>query len=344
MDSWARLSMYESTELVRESFRRLRDRDLQLIRAQEVVSAFAQGREYFSAADAAGLLVRPLLQYYGVLSLSRGLVLFLNMENLRENALPQSHGLIASGWGSSLAQANTSPAELEVEVTKGTFGQLLKCTSEGEFISIFTAPYPNRLIFNPPPMSKDIEGRRFSLKQVFARIPELRALYERTFDEAAANYRGFVFNIVDAQTTVDVFRERKDLDEETVRRQLSIPQDVEIRARIQHNFVPFAPHLTYCLTHGGDRPFPIGLPQIEPTGDDTSIIAPFADNIRLSRLSRLFVLAYFLGTLARYHPTAWLSIMHGRQNGDRLLSMIRESMNIIQRSFPELTVRLLEPL
>jgi len=317
---------------------------LQLVRAQEIVSAFAQGREYFSAADAAGLLVRPLLQYYGVLSLSRGLVLFLNMDNLRENALPQSHGLTATGWGPNLARGDTSPAELEVEVTKGTFGQLLKCTSEGDFISVFTGPYPNRLIFNPPPLSKDIEGRRFSLKQVFARLPELRALYERTFDEAAANYRGFVFTIGETQTTIDVFKERKDLDEETIRRQLSIPPDVEVRAKFQHNFVPFAPHLTYCLTHGGERPFPMGLPQIEPAEEDMGIIAPFAENIRLSRLSRLFVLAYFLGTLARYHPTAWLSIMHGRQNGDRLLSMIRESMNIIQRSFPELTVRALEPL
>ena len=92
MDHWARLSIYESTDLVRDLFFRRHGRELSSGKAREIVSAVAQGREYFSAAKEAGLLVCPLLQYYGVLSLSRALILLLN-RSFRETSLPQAHGL-----------------------------------------------------------------------------------------------------------------------------------------------------------------------------------------------------------------------------------------------------------
>jgi hypothetical protein len=91
MDHWSRLSLYESTDLVRELFKQRHGRELGTEKSREIVSAVAQGREYFSAAAESGLLVRPLLQYYGALSLSRALILLLN-STFRESSLPQGHG------------------------------------------------------------------------------------------------------------------------------------------------------------------------------------------------------------------------------------------------------------
>jgi hypothetical protein len=85
------------------------------------------------------------------------------------------------------------------------------------------------------------------------------------------------------------------------------------------------------------------LPQIENLPDgSTSIVAPFAAGLSISKIGRFFLLSYFLGTLARYHPTSWLAIMQSRQNGDFMLPIIRESMAAIQEHFPALLIKELE--
>ena len=131
MDSWARLSLYESTDLVRGLFQQRHGRAANAEKAREIVSTVAQGREYFVAAAAAGLLVRPLLQYYGVLSLCRGLILLLS-QNMRETSLPQAHGLSSVGWGAKLSVETWRPPELEVRINNGTFLSMLESTQNSD--------------------------------------------------------------------------------------------------------------------------------------------------------------------------------------------------------------------
>jgi hypothetical protein len=73
-----------------------------------------------------------------------------------------------------------------------------------------------------------------------------------------------------------------------------------------------------------------------------SIVAPFAPGVSISRIGRVFLLSYFLGTLARYHPTSWLAMMQSRQKGDFMLPIIREAMGVIQQYFPVLVIKELE--
>lgn len=146
MDVWARLALYESTDLIRGLFVRRHGREVNAEKAREIASAVAQGREYLMAAENAGPLVRPLLQYYGVLSLSRALILLLST-NLREASLPKAHGLSASGWGTLLAPATWKPSDLEVNIRRGTFHSLLEITKNSTESTVFTGPYPARLTF-----------------------------------------------------------------------------------------------------------------------------------------------------------------------------------------------------
>ncbi len=75
---WASLSLYESTELVRRFVEERADEKLDEAEAREIVAHFSQGHEYFRSAAVAGELVRPLILYYGALSLARGAVLLLS--------------------------------------------------------------------------------------------------------------------------------------------------------------------------------------------------------------------------------------------------------------------------
>jgi YaaC-like Protein len=344
VDIWARLSIYESTDLVRELFQRRHGRELNAEKAREIVSAIAQGREYFSSASEAGLLVRPLLQYYGVLSLCRGLVLLLS-QNLRETSLPQAHGLSAVSWESRLATSAWRPADLEVKVTGGTFFSMLENTHNSEFSTVFTAPYPNNLMFLQAWPVAGLNGARLTFQQVLSRISELRDVYERSFGQCASNYRAFVFTLsATTQTDIDLFDGRHGLPpEQQLRQELSIAKNISLRSTAHHNWLPHEMHQNYRLLHPAGTNFTDLLPQIENLPDKTmSIVARLPSGQSISRIGRFFLLSYFLGMFARYHPTSWLTIMQSRQKGDFMLPIIRESMNAVQQNFPVLVIRELE--
>lgn len=344
MHGWSRLSLYESTDLARDLFQQRHGRELGAEKAKEISSAMAQGREYFSAAADAGLLVRPLLQYYGVLSLSRALILLLS-SNLRECSLPASHGLSAEGWSGKLGSTPRKPAELELRINAGTFLSLLEHTGNADVTRIYTGPYPSQIIF---PRVRDVQGLNgasTTFEQVLARIPELRDMFERSFGNAAANYRAFVFTVSSTTLTdVDLFPGRHGLPPEAqLRNELKIPADIPLQETAQHNFVPPELHLRYRLSHAPEPNFPLCLPQIDNSEDGSvAVVAPFPAGFNLSRIGRIFLLSYFLGTLARYHPTSWLAIMQSPQKGDFLLPIIRQSMRVIQDEFPLLAIKELE--
>lgn len=344
MDSWARLSIYESTDLVKALFHKRHSRKLNSGKAQEIVSALAQGREYFIAAADAGLLVRPVLQYYGVLALSRGLILLLS-PNLRETSLPQAHGLSSSGWGESLSQSK--PGDLSVAITKGTFLSLMEETGNFDTPWVFTGPYPSKLILARSYPTSFRADTRITFEEVLSRTPELREIFEKTFQKCASNYRSFIFTIDPAALTdIDIFPGAHSFPEENIlRQQLAIPGNVEITHTYQHNFVHTNGHHRYRLQHPTDSSWIDMLPQFENTSDtDSALIAPFQNDIHISKIGRYFLLAFFLGTLSRYHPTYWLGMMQGQQNGDFIMPAIREVMNIVQDNYCSLIIRELEGL
>ncbi len=297
MDSWARLSLYESTDIVRDLFQKRHGRELAAEKAREIVSAVAQGREYFSAASDGGLLVRPLLQYYGVLSLSRALILVLS-PNLRETSLPQAHGLGSVRWSQNLANDVRRPEDLEVIITKGTFLSLLESTDNSDLSGAYTGPYPNRLIFPRSRSSSELPGKTFRFRQVLARITELRDVYERSFGHAASNYRAFVFMLSAKHfTDIDIFAGRHDLPtEDQLRNELAIATGVEIRTVANHNFRRQELHRNFRLMHEEGTNFLDVLPQIESASEGyESVICPFEPGLAISRIGRYFLMSFYLG-------------------------------------------------
>src|SRR4051812_22739279 len=101
-DAWGRLALFESRDLVSQRFRALHGRNLKVEKAFEIIASLAQGREYFRSAHGASDLVRPLLLYYGAMSLARGVVLFRDV-SLRASGI-SGHGLTADGWLGSFPQ------------------------------------------------------------------------------------------------------------------------------------------------------------------------------------------------------------------------------------------------
>ena len=83
-DTWHFLREFESKDLVKRYIKKKYDFELNSTKAYEIVSAFKQGRGYFDSVKVANISVKPFLLYYGIVSLSRGLILILN-KKAREN-------------------------------------------------------------------------------------------------------------------------------------------------------------------------------------------------------------------------------------------------------------------
>ena len=69
--------------------------------------------------------VKPLLLYYGALSLSRGVIL-ANNPNKKEESLKKSHGLEPIDWQGTLRGGIKDVLELQIRSTDGTFSELVE--------------------------------------------------------------------------------------------------------------------------------------------------------------------------------------------------------------------------
>ena len=106
--TWYALHEYETLDITSRAYQARHHRRPSADQVRQITSNFIQGREYFLSSTSAARAVRPLLQYYGVLALARGLILFLN-PTAREANLVQGHGLgTHEGGGQSPLAARPS--------------------------------------------------------------------------------------------------------------------------------------------------------------------------------------------------------------------------------------------
>jgi YaaC-like protein len=109
----------------------------------EIIAPLAQGRGFFASARQSSELVRPLLLYYGVYALSRGLILFLDAR-MHEYSLPPLHGITVEDWQNVLKGPASGGIDqlpdLPLKITGGTFEVLSKVTHNVERCLIHAVP------------------------------------------------------------------------------------------------------------------------------------------------------------------------------------------------------------
>jgi hypothetical protein len=220
--AWAELSVFESSDLIKRFYKRRHNLDLSAGKALEITTALTQARQYFLELRSAGDLARPLLLYYGVVALSRALILFLQPAAKEEN-LSQSHGLTVHMWQQTLASGIRHVPDLQVKVTEGTFSELANATKGTDRTKVRRTTYPSTVVLVREGALET--GWAFAFKDLLARIPDLHNLYEETFDEFASCRLVEVLLVTDAryEALTTVPRTRRGLPpEDQVRRDLQL--------------------------------------------------------------------------------------------------------------------------
>jgi len=328
---WQQLLSLESRDIVSGWFKCIHSRELNCRRTKEINSAAKQAREYFRNASGASYSVRPLLAFYGVASLSRSLLLLLKRSG-GEESLKGSHGLETVDWNTILstdvAQGIRDLRELRIRTTSGLFSEFLAQTGNRICIHINSSSVEWELPYTVPE-----PGVTISFGDLLSRLPDLRkevpgeaggGLYARvqnlTYDKGngvAIEVGHQPFQVFANDYLAEGFKyEAKDPYG-------SLTSDAA-------NFGEHLPQFIHAYVHKTFGTIP-----------DLYLCQPFSKDVRFSQLAITYMLSYILGMLVRYFPTHWMALIQG-DKGDALWPAINRIQQLVENSFPELVVELIQ--
>lgn len=325
--AWDGIASFEAHDIVRMRYQAAHGREPNAAAAREIAAPFIQARQYYLAAAGADRTVRPLLLYYGVVSLSRGLVLFLT-RNLREASLAPSHGLSVSDWQTVLAADRPDISKLAVVVNgAGSFAELLNATGNRSLIRTGSSAVNHKAECGPVE-----RGITLTLGELLAGLPDVidQLKHWRTPQcirfsvEPAEPGRGSIISVpradyVDAQLVLDIVG----------------PQHCEFVTEDAGKVVvrSFNGTAAGMFTDRIDEHFArIG---------DLYLARRYACGARLSKIAQLFAIAYILSMLVRYYPTSWMDLVRQRVS-DAAVPTILRVIDCIEGLYPLIVLDFLE--
>ena len=166
-ETWYALREFEAFDVLSRNYTIKHSRNLKPAKAREITASFTQAREYFTSAQLADITVRPLLQYYGIATLSRGLVLFMCPE-LRETDLKEGHGLGRNSWKDVLNAKPQKLNELRIKVRSGLFMYFVGVLGNRAYLRENSNEVTASLSCPSPQV-----GSEFTLGEIALRVPDL---------------------------------------------------------------------------------------------------------------------------------------------------------------------------
>ena len=330
--------MFESRDFVGHWYFTEHGRELSAKNANAITASFIQGREYFKASDLSGTNVSPLLLYYGVLSISRGLIL-IKSRNKTEDALKSSHGLGTVDWGGTLAEGIRNILDVKVRAKSGAFAELIDAVGNAQWTGCWSGAYghPRWFTVSFPKPNFITDNSILSLDDLLSRDHRLLALYSKTTKRVAKVHLG---EVIERETGVGISLYASFENDNAVRTKFGQP-DYRVISRRE-----FGDRLQIYNTHffiitDNIMTLRSTLPSTHFIGgNECFIVENMLNGDRISELLRTYLLAYILGMLVRYHPSIWMSLIRN-EKGDAALPCIRAASRVIYFDFPRLAVEAL---
>ena len=331
---WHSISRFESHDLVKSWYKTTHGREPNAAKISQVNAFFTQGREYFRNAALADMSVKPLLLYYGVLSLSRGAIL-LRDTSKKEESLKQKHGLEVVDWQNTLKDGIKNVLELRIKATDGTFRELAKACPNKHQEHCFYDPTKTKVI-----VDQDLGKIRFSTNGSLLTLDDLLSrLMQTTFDyQGITGRKSKWFPVVitaystethfsllsphvlpDLQELVD---EKSVFVQPTPRSWPNVPIDT-------------IPQLSLVFRHEEEKAHQKKFPVFHYTEGHQSMtgILDFPNKDKLSEFFKLYLTSYVLGMLARYYPSKWMGLLRNSP-GDFAQPLLLKAIEAIESDFP----------
>jgi hypothetical protein len=324
-DLWIYLRRFEVTDWVRDKFR------VPTENAEATGDCVRQAREYFRVARSSGLLTRPVLLYYGMVSL--GKLLFLldsthawDMDKI-EVLEREGHGLAQH----DARQKNTDGYSLE-EGKIRVVGVKNRETGTMQPRGVF----PRLAELVCPGASTRWLDKRVPIKQLLRAVPQLDLMMVQAFGDKDG-YSGLYAEVAGYAIPESQSRDyRLVIDVEANR--VTSPREVQQR-------IPYLDARQYPVTLSEYQPdmryelrASVGdLAKVivrEELSDHIVTIPPGMLGSRFDSILAHYMLMYGLSIVARYKPNRWARILEGKYSP--LLPVLERLMFISERWWPNL--------
>ncbi len=281
-----------------------------------------QGKEYYQAASTSNILVKPLLLYYGMVSLLKAVILTSDPGYPVHTKVLQ-HGITSR----KLKKSDYTFSDDEVKIQK-----------EGLFPMVAGHLDCSRII-----------GEKFRMKDLLSIIPELRESYEKSYREITLiplhiskhiDLSSFMTTFYLPEHILDYYH-------------LSYESFIHLLNRYNQGAATFTPHALQApkgiVRLTWEHPDKIHVTE-SPSGFENNLfIQDFKGNhsfitkpnptLFMPEILAHYMLMYILGMLCRYETELWGEIVFSFTSTE--LFMIQEFMNISQRKFPNMILNLL---
>ena len=331
---WHSINRFESHDLVKSWYKTTHGREPNAAKIAQVNAFFTQGREYFRNAATSEMSVKPLLLYYGVLSLSRGAIL-LRDTSKNEESLKQRHGLEVVGWQNTLSGGIKNILELRIRATDGTFRELTKACPNRHITHCFNEPTKTQAV-----VDQNLGTLEFSTDDSLLSMGDLLSRLKQTaFDfqgitGSKSNWFPVVVTRYSAETrfallSPHVLSAFQDLiDGKSVKLQPS--------ARTWPNMpIDAIPQFSLVFGHEQENAHQDRFPMFHyDEGSPTMVgILDFPNGDKLSEFFKLYLSSYMLGMLARYYPSKWMDLLRNSP-GDFARPLLFKAIEAIENDFP----------
>jgi len=315
---WNELLEFETRDLVERFIKNKFGGVPNARRIQQITSNFIQAREYFKSAENSSITVRPLLQYYGVMALTKGLILCLDVMQT-EDQLKASHGLEIKNWKEIIKTKNFEL--LEITFGEGTFSELQRATDNRNYLRANSSE-----VNWCTPLKAPEKGEPILLKQLINYFPDLHKEYESWTNEKL-NY-AVIESYLTPDTKVEV-RMTGVLDQETIDKlfpaEYCLNRSIDTNSATNKTTVKYGPcRWSPNITQKWHGPFDIG---------DACVIPVLKNDMGLNLLSGMYAISYVFGMMARYYPSIWVSLRRV-EVGDRIYPFALRILDFVQDKFP----------
>mgnify|MGYP001472047640 CR=1 FL=1 len=325
-DAWNQLFEFESKDLLQQYFKDVYALEAMDWKVREISSNVIQAREYFRSTRLADISVKPLLLYYGVLSLSRALVLVLNPKK-RECTLKASHGLSISNWSETIESRNFQ--KLRVVIGTGSFSETVIATENQMYFRFRSSAREFKAGLTIPPSGTEVD-----LEKVFMYLPDLYEEYQLWTGSQLP------FGLLEGSERIGDFL-KFSLYKRNATRELAeqiFPVEYCKERQIEDNGetikIKFKDEGTWGPNYAQKWYGVFDMPEL-------CVVPVLGNDIGFTSLSAMFLVSYVLGMMVRYYPTTWISI-GSVQKGDRIFPLINRTLQLIEHKYPEIVLDYLQ--
>ncbi len=177
MKTTYQLKFLESTENLREIISTNSGRSVSYGLCNNIMACLEQGRSFFETAEVSPLEIRPLIVFYGMMGFARAVIMARTLKNLE--TLPRRHGL------QDVSPHGTTLDSLVLKVTaNGTFDAM---NDSVRILEKFIVHKDSEVNYfrQPTAQSQAFSNRTFTLREILARIYDIRDHYLDTYGENA---------------------------------------------------------------------------------------------------------------------------------------------------------------